>query len=170
MDQSKPGAGAESFLARWHTIVAERDLVALREVLAEDVTMGAPPYWQKMQGRDLVHHLLGLIINTIEGFTYHREWVGARSADGNADANDGESDDNGTGNSANEIALEFTGKIGKLDLHGVDLITLNADGKIQNLDVVLRPENAIGALREVIAPQMMAFIQAKGQGKMLGKA
>ena len=57
------------FLDRWHRIVAERDLAALREILAEDVSIGAPPYWPKLQGRDLVCHLLGIIIHTIEDFT-----------------------------------------------------------------------------------------------------
>ena len=54
---------ADDWLARWHRIVSERDMKALREVLAEDVTMGAPPYWNKLQGRDVVHHLLGLIVD-----------------------------------------------------------------------------------------------------------
>jgi hypothetical protein len=64
----------DDFLAKWHPLVAERDMVALEAILAENVSMGAPPYWDKLQGRPVVHHLLGLIINTIEDFTYHREW------------------------------------------------------------------------------------------------
>ena len=90
----------DDFLTEWHRIVAARDLDAVPNMLAEKVTLGAPPYWQKLEGRDLVGHLLGLIVHTIEGFTYHREWR------------------NGT-----ELALEFTGRIGKLDLQGVDLIS-----------------------------------------------
>jgi hypothetical protein len=39
------------FLARWHQLVENKDLVALEKILAEDVTMGAPPYWDKLQGR-----------------------------------------------------------------------------------------------------------------------
>jgi len=157
-NETKVSATPEQFLANWHRIVAAKDLEALRDLLAEDVTMGAPPYWQKTQGRDLVHHLLGVIINTIDGFTYHREWGGTKNSD---EAGDGISD-----NPAREIALEFTGKIGKRDLQGVDLLTLNAQGKLQNLDVMIRPENAIAPLREVVTPQMMAFIQKKGQGKI----
>jgi len=62
----------EDFLARWHPVVNERDLVGLEKLLAADITMGAPPYWDKLSGRPLVRHLLGLIIHTIEDFTYHR--------------------------------------------------------------------------------------------------
>jgi hypothetical protein len=130
----------DSFLADWHALVRERDMIALENVLAEDVSLGAPPYWDKLQGRPLVHHLLGLIIQNIEDFTYHREW---------------HDDSRGEG----EIALEFRGHVGELDVQGIDLITLDEHGKIQNLDVMIRPMNALSALRDIIAPQMMEFLR-----------
>ncbi len=126
------------FLDRWHRIVAERDLVDLREVLAEDVSIGAPPYWTKLEGRDLVGHLLGIIIRTIEDFTYRREWW------------------NGA-----ELALEFTGRVKGLDLQGIDLITLNAENQIVNLDVLMRPINGVSALRDAVVPQMAEFLSRK---------
>ena len=127
------------FLARWHPLVKNRDLVALEKILAEDVTMGAPPYWDKLQGRPIVHHLLGLIISTIDDFTYHRQW---------------HSDSSGS----DEIALEFMGHVGELDVQGIDLITLNERGELQNLDVMIRPMNALEALRDIVAPKMMEFL------------
>ena len=130
----------DEFLEKWHRLVEARDLVALERILAEDVSMGAPPSWDKLTGRKIVHHLLGLIIQTIEDFSYDREW---------------HDDSRGTG----EIALEFRGHIGKLDLQGIDLITLNERGELQNLDVMIRPMNGLAALRDVIAPQMMEFLQ-----------
>jgi hypothetical protein len=120
---------ADRFLASWHRIVAEHDLVALGAALAEDVTLGAPPYWKKLQGREVVGHLLGLIVHTLEDFTYHRE-----------------------------LALEFRGHVGAKELQGIDLITLDDSGRIANLDVLMRPANAIEALREAVAPQMAAFL------------
>ncbi len=128
------------FLAKWHRLVAGRDLTALEKILAVDVSMGAPPYWDKLKGRPIVHHLLGLIIHTIEDFSYHREW---------------HDDSRGEG----EIALEFRGHVGELDLQGIDLISLNDRGELQNLDVLIRPINALSALRDVIAPQMMEFLR-----------
>ena len=126
------------FLTHWHRIVSEKDLDALSRILADDVSIGAPPYWARMQGRDLVHHLLGLIVNTIEGFTYRREWQ-----------------------KGSELALEFTGRIGECELQGMDLISLDDRGLIQNLDVLIRPANAIDLLREAIAPQMASFLARK---------
>ncbi len=129
----------DEFLAKWHALVTGRDLVALEKILAEDISMGAPPYWDKLRGRPLVHHLLGRIVHTIEDFTYHREW----EQDG-------------------ELALEFTGHVGELQLQGIDLISLDETGeRIQNLDVLMRPLGAIEALRDIIAPQMAAYLAGK---------
>ncbi len=128
------------FLARWHRIVSEKDLDALARILADDVSIGAPPYWARIQGRDLVHTLLGLIVNTIEEFSYHREWQ-----------------------KGSELALEFTGRIGEFELQGMDLISLDDRGVIQNLDVLIRPANAIDLLRETIAPQMASFLARRAE-------
>jgi hypothetical protein len=126
------------FDREWHRIVAEKDRAGLERVLAEDVTVGVPPYWQKLHGRAIAVHLLNLIIHTIEEFTYHREWHNGR-----------------------ELALEFTGNVGDVQLQGIDLITLDEQGIITNLDVLMRPVNAIIELRGVIAPQMAAFLQER---------
>lgn len=131
-----------AFLPEWHRIVAERDVDGLGRILADDVSLGVPPYWGRMQGRDIAQHLLGLIIHTIEGFTYHREWQDER-----------------------ELALEFTGRVGERDLQGIDLITLEENGRVQNLDVLMRPVNGIIALREIVAPQMAAYLAEKDQGR-----
>ena len=128
-------AEAQAFLKQWHRIAAERDTAAIEDLLAEGVSVGAPPYWAKLQGRGLVNHLLGLILQTIEGFTYHREWM------------DGA-----------ELALEFTGRVGDLDVQGVDLISLDDEIKVRNVDVMIRPVNAVIALQKIISPKMEACL------------
>lgn len=125
----------DGFLSEWHRVVAERDIPALRELLAEDISLGAPPYWARFQGLELVHRLLGLILHTIEDFTYQRRWQ-----DGS------------------ELALEFTGRVGELELQGIDLISLDQRSTVQNLDVLIRPANAVDALRQIIAPQMASLL------------
>ena len=120
--------------------MAERDLKGLRSVLALEVALGAPPYWSKLKGVDLVYHLLGLIIETIDGFTYHREWE-----------------------SGPELALEFRGTVSGLDLQGIDLISLDANSQVRNLDVLMRPINAVSQLRDLIAPKMAEFLKERGR-------
>ena len=129
------------FLTKWHRVVSEKDLGALLGLLSDDVSLGAPPYWARIQGRELVHQLLGLILNTIEEFTYHREWQ-----------------------TGNDLALEFTGRVGEFELQGIDLISLNDRFTIENLDVLIRPANAVDLLRDTIAPQMASFIARRGEG------
>jgi len=128
----------DRFLTGWHRTVAERDLDALRALLSEDVSLGAPPYWARIEGRALVHHLLGLILHTIEDFTYHREW-----------------------RNGSELALEFMGHVGAVELQGIDLISLGDSAVIRKLDVLIRPANGVEALTAVIAPQMMAFVTGR---------
>ena len=134
-------ADAGAFLEQWHRIAAERDIAAIEGLLAEEVSVGAPPYWTKLQGRGLVNHLLGLILQTIEGFTYHREWM------------DGA-----------ELALEFTGRVGDMDVQGIDLISLDDENKVRNVDVMIRPVNAVIALQKIISPKMEAFLKGGGSG------
>jgi hypothetical protein len=129
----------ETFLDEWHRIVRERDVKSLTALLAPEVEIGAPPYWEPLRGRELVQHLLGLILETIEGFTYHREW-----------------------RSGSELALEFRGRVAGLELQGIDLISLDSAGRIRRLDVPMRPVNAVVALREAIAPRMMEYLKARG--------
>jgi len=133
-------AAHDDWLVEWHRIVETKDLAALHAVLAEDVTLGAPPYWVKFEGRPLVHHLLGLILETIADFTYRREW-----RDGN------------------ELALEFTGHVDGLEIQAIDLITLDERGRVANLDVLMRPVNGVTELRERIAPKMAAYLAARAK-------
>jgi hypothetical protein len=131
----------DAFLDEWHRIVRERDVEALARVLSPDVEIGAPPYWEPLRGAPLVQHLLGLILETIEGFTYHREWK-----------------------TGSELALEFRGRVGGLELQGIDLISLDAGGRIARLDVPMRPVNAVSALRDAIAPRMAAYLAKRNAG------
>lgn len=130
--------GIARFLTDWHRMVAERDLDAIPGFIADDVSMGAPPYWTRFEGRVAVEHLLELILETIEGFTYHREWQNER-----------------------ELALEFTGRVGDTDLQGIDLITLDDTNRVTRLDVLMRPVNAVQALIEVVRPRMLEFLASQ---------
>lgn len=122
-------------MTEWHRIVADRDAAGLRGILAEDVSLGAPPYWNRFEGVPLVAHLLDMILHTVEEFAYHREW------------RDGP-----------ELALEFRGRVGDLELQGVDLISVDPTGKLRRIDVVIRPANAVAVLTEIVAPRMAEYL------------
>ena len=45
-------------------------------------------------------------------------------------------------------SIEFSCKIGQLDATGIDMITLNEQGLIENFEVVMRPHKSVGELRK----------------------
>ncbi len=130
---------AEDFLVSWNRAVHARNTEGLAALLADEVSMGAPPYWNRIEGKAVVAQLLGIIVETITDFTYRRQWV------------------NGA-----ELALEFEGHVGDCALQGIDLITLGEDGLITRLDVMIRPENALVLLRERVGPRMVEFFETAG--------
>jgi len=132
--------GAQNFLRLWQSVVDDRDAKGIEQLLADDISMGAPPYWNRIDGKETVGYLLGIISETIVNFTYHRTWVDER-----------------------ELALEFTGQVGDCELQGIDLITIDDTGLITRLDVMIRPENALAALRECVAPRMLEFFERRNE-------
>lgn len=68
-----------------------------------------------------------------EDFTYHREMT------------DGSS-----------WALEFSARVGEFQLKGVDIIRFNAEGKIEEFEVMVRPAKGLQALAEAMGKQMSA--------------
>jgi len=50
--------------------------------------------------------------------------------------------------------LEFSARVGDVPLVGVDLVELDADGKITDVEVMMRPASAVQALAEEAAKRM----------------
>ncbi|MES0862421.1 nuclear transport factor 2 family protein [Ruegeria sp. SCPT10] len=108
-------------------VVAKGDEALIRPLLAEDVRFLPPTYFSTWTGREPVAAVLGHVGQVFSDFRYRRIMGGDC-----------------------DWALEFQCKVGDLDAVGVDLITLNDDGLIQEFEVVMRPYKTIGALREAM--------------------
>ncbi len=119
-------------LDRWHQFITDRDVNLLDDLLADDVTFRSPAYWKPRTGKSITLLILSVVMGVFEDFEYHRQWI-----------------------DENDWALEFTARIGNLALKGVDLITLQ-DGKITDLEVVIRPPNAVDALRREMGIRLAA--------------
>jgi 2,4-dienoyl-CoA reductase (NADPH2) len=138
-----PAAVAAS-LKTWHAMLASGDMGALGSLLHPKVVFHSPmahtPYPSAM--------VVGLILTTVakvfEDFAYHREFA---SADGL------------------NITLEFSARVGDKQLKGVDLIRFDADGKIVEFEVMVRPLSGLQALGEEmgrrLAPYLAAYQAAK---------
>ena len=113
-------------------VVAKGDEAAILPLLAEDVEFLPPTYWKTWVGREPVAAVLGHVGRVFSEFRYRRIM-----GDGN------------------DWALEFQCRIGALDAVGVDLLTLNPEGEIQQFEVVMRPYKSVGALREAMNAAVM---------------
>lgn len=110
-------------LLQWHKFTETQDMAILHELLADDVTFHSPFVWQPKEGKLVASLILKTAASVFENFSYVRAIV-----------------------SENDWALEFEANIGELKLRGIDLIKLNADKKIIDFEVMVRPANGLQAL------------------------
>ncbi len=125
-------------LASWHAMVKSRDPAALDAVLADDVVFHSPVVHTPQQGRAITRRYLAAALQVFinDSFRYRREFVSDTGA-----------------------ALEFTVEIDGLEVNGVDILTWNADGRITEFKVMLRPLQAV----RLIHAQMGALLgQSRG--------
>src|SRR6201999_844285 len=114
---------------------AERkDLDLMREALAEDVTFHSPIVFKTYEGREMTMLILGNVVEIFEGFHYLDEARG-----------------DGT------VVLRFAAKVAdKFEIEGVDYLTLDADGKVTDLTVFMRPQKAVLAFNEIMGARLAA--------------
>lgn len=120
-------------IQKFHDLVLAHDHSGVPALMAEDVRFKPPTYWATWNGREAVSAVLGHVNEVFENFVYRRVM--------------------GEGQN---WALEFQCTVDGLDCVGVDLITLNDAGLMQDFEVVMRPHKTIGALREAMNKRVAA--------------
>ena len=119
-------------IQKFHDYVLADDHSSVPSLMAEEIKFMPPTYWATWNGRDAVAAVLGHVNEVFQDFEYRRVM-----------------------GSGNDWALEFQCKVEGLDCVGVDLITLNDEGLMENFEVVMRPYKTIGALREAMNARVM---------------
>ena len=125
-----------SGLAAWHAYMAGGgDPQALRDLLAEDAIFHSPVVHTPQDGRDKVFAYLHAASHVLggENFRYLREIV-----DGN------------------QACLEFQSELDGIQINGVDIITWDELGKINDFKVMVRPLKAINKVWEKMAAMLAA--------------
>jgi ketosteroid isomerase-like protein len=109
----------------WHEIVAARNAAALDDVLADDAVFHSPVVHSPQKGKQLTKLYLSAAMMVLgnSNFTYVREVVGHSDA-----------------------VLEFTTELDGIQINGVDMIHWNAEGKIDDFKVMIRPLKAVNLL------------------------
>lgn len=123
-------------LARWHAYMdGGSDPAVLAEMLADDAVFHSPVVHTPQAGKAKVMAYLGAASGVFGNgtFEYVREIV------------DGDN-----------VMLEFTCEMDGIQVNGIDLIRFNADGKIQDFKVMVRPLKAINKVWDLMAAQLQA--------------
>jgi len=118
-----PAAAAS--LERWHAMVASKDLSGLEAIVHPEAVFRSPMAFKPYPSAQAVTLLLGTVLTVFEDFTYHRQFA---SADGLS------------------VTLEFSARVGDKRLKGVDLVQFDAEGRIVDFEVMIRPFNGLQAL------------------------
>ena len=122
-------------LIHLHKFVETKKPEHLEKLLAEDVKFHSPFVWKPKEGKEITVAILTTIASVFEEFRYVREVIDKRNC-----------------------VLEFEARIGVLTMRGVDILSFNEEGKVNDFEVMIRPMNAL----EVVGAEMTKRLEAKG--------
>jgi hypothetical protein len=108
-----------------------KDFSAIDELFAEDVVFRSPVVFKPYEGRDAVSMLLGAVAQVFEGFRY--------------------TDQVETGNAA---ALAFSARVGDRELDGIDFLHFDSEGRVNRMEVYVRPLSGVNALAEAMQKKL----------------
>ena len=119
-------------VSAWHAIAASRDASGLSALLADDVVFRSPAVHTPQEGKALTTAYLSAAVVVLgPTLTYVREWYDEDSA-----------------------VLEFQAALDGLTVHGVDMLTWNADGQLAEFTVMVRPFKGLQKLMEAMAAEL----------------
>jgi hypothetical protein len=109
----------------WHRLIEERNVAGLDDILADDAVFHSPVVHTPQEGKQLTKLYLSAAIMVLgnSNFKYVREVIGESDA-----------------------VLEFTAEIDGIHINGVDMVHWDADGKIDDFKVMIRPLKAVNLL------------------------
>lgn len=108
----------------WHEIVENQSPERLNEILAQDCVFYSPVVHTPQEGLELTKlYLTGALMVFNDSFNYVKQVVTEQHA-----------------------VLEFECSVDGILINGVDIMTFNAEGKIEEFKVMVRPLKAINML------------------------
>lgn len=122
-------------ITRWHRLVNARDAAGLDALLADDAVFHSPVVHTPQVGKAVTRAYLAaaLAVFVNDSFRYRRELYGE-----------------------NDAVLEFDVELDGIAVNGVDMIRWNAEGRITEFKVMLRPLKAVTLIHEKMAAMLQA--------------
>jgi hypothetical protein len=108
-----------------------KDFSAIDELFSEDVTFRSPVVFKPYEGRQAIAMLLGAVSQVFEDFRY--------------------TDQVETGDAA---ALAFSARVGDKELDGIDFLHFGDDGRINRMEVFIRPMSGMHALADAMKAKL----------------
>ncbi len=140
-------------LTGWHQVI-QGDPQALHELVAADAILHSPVLYKPLPGRDTVVMYLRAAAMSFVGKSGGRDAPSGTS--GGAKHPDGTSDWDGRFRYVREVlgerdaVLEFETTMAGRYVNGVDMIRCDDEGRIVDFKVMVRPAQAIDAVRELM--------------------
>jgi hypothetical protein len=113
--------------------VEARDTDAMEAALAEDVVFRSPVVYKPYEGRETTMMVLRAVLQVFEDFSY-------------VDSAEGES----------SAMLIFRARVGDKEIEGLDHLSFDAEGRITELRVMVRPMSGMYALADAMRRQLEA--------------
>lgn len=122
-----------SVIEKWHQVLIHKDMALLSDLLAEDVVFYSPVVHTPQQGKQATFMYLYAAANALynDTFRYVKEIINTQHA-----------------------VLEFEVEHDGIVVNGIDMITWNADGKISEFKVMIRPLKAINLIHHQMATML----------------
>lgn len=110
-----------------------KDFSGLEEIFSEDVVFRSPVVFKPYEGREALEMLLGFVSQVFEDFRYVEQV---------------ETDDT--------AVLIFEARVDDRDLQGVDILRYDAEGKVREMIVMVRPGSGVQALATAMSAKLAA--------------
>jgi 2,4-dienoyl-CoA reductase (NADPH2) len=134
--QTLPAPVAAS-LKLWHRMIAEQNLAELPSILHRKAVFRSPMAHTPYPSAQAVQVILTNVVQVFEDFKYHRELA---SADGHS------------------LVLEFSAKVNGKELKGIDMVQFDAEGKITDFEVMVRPMSGLQALGDEMGKRLAPYM------------
>ncbi|MET8951403.1 nuclear transport factor 2 family protein [Streptomyces sp. NPDC004393] len=122
---------------RFRDAIDNRDLAALDDLFTEDIRFYSPVKFAPFEGKPMVLGLFGVLLRTFKDFRYVGRYTGAAQTSTD-------------GTSAPSEVLLFRATAGGKEIHGIDLLHFDDDGRIKEFTVMVRPQSAVHALGQAV--------------------
>lgn len=126
---------ARHTLATWHDLLERNAMEELDPLLSDKIVFRSPVAHTPYPGKTAIKLVLKTVNTVFEDFRYHRTFV----------SDDGQS-----------IVLEFSATVNGKALKGIDMLRLDAHGKIEEFEVMVRPMSGLQALAAEMGARLAA--------------